>query len=65
MGPEKDVIDIAAELGGITTPEDAVQLIEDQLDDTNLAKLKKIKNQDILVKVANAISICKPVRLKM
>ena len=60
MGPKKDVIDIAAELGGITTPEDAVKLIEDRLDETNLAKLKKIKNQDILVKIANAISICKP-----
>ncbi|UCE53779.1 MAG: phosphoenolpyruvate carboxykinase (GTP) [Desulfobacterales bacterium] len=60
MGPIKDCIDIATELGGIKTLEAAQQLFEKKMDAANLAKLQKIKNPDILKKIANAISICDP-----
>jgi phosphoenolpyruvate carboxykinase (GTP) len=60
MGPIKDCIDIATELGGINTLEAAQQLFEKKMDEANLAKLQKIKNPDILKKIANAISICDP-----
>ncbi|MGD8521488.1 MAG: phosphoenolpyruvate carboxykinase (GTP) [Desulfobacterales bacterium] len=60
MGPNKDCIDIATELGGITTLDAARQLFEKKMDEANLAKLNKIKNPDILKKIANAISICDP-----
>jgi phosphoenolpyruvate carboxykinase (GTP) len=60
MGPFKDCIDIATELGGITTLEAAEQLFEKKMDTENLAKLGKIKNPDILTKIANAIAICEP-----
>ncbi len=60
MGPFKDCIDIATELGGITTLEAAEQLFEKKMDGENLAKLGKIKNPDILTKIANAIAICEP-----
>jgi len=60
MGPNKDCIDIATELGGIKTLEAAQQLFEKKMDEANLAKLQKITNSDILNKIANAISICDP-----
>ena len=60
MGPNKDCIDIATELGGIKTLEAAGQLFEKKMDEANLAKLQKINNSDILKKIANAISICDP-----
>ena len=60
MGPIKDCIDIATELGGIHTLEAAQRLFEKKMDEANLAKLQKITNSDILKKIANAISICDP-----
>jgi hypothetical protein len=50
MGPFKDCLDIATELGGITTLEAAQQVFEKKMDKNNLAKLSKIKNPDILKK---------------
>ncbi|MBW2410045.1 MAG: phosphoenolpyruvate carboxykinase (GTP) [Deltaproteobacteria bacterium] len=60
MGPFKDCVDIATELGGITTLDAAQQVFEKKLDKDNLAKLSKIKNPDILKKIANGIVICEP-----
>jgi phosphoenolpyruvate carboxykinase (GTP) len=60
MGPFKDCIDIATELGGIKTLEDAQQWFEKKMDTENLGKLSKIKNADILKKIANGIAICDP-----
>ena len=53
-------IDIVSEIGGISTYEEAEQLFEKELDETNLSKLKKIKYTKALLKVANAIAMCKP-----
>ncbi|MFC1859450.1 phosphoenolpyruvate carboxykinase (GTP) [Thermodesulfobacteriota bacterium] len=60
MGPNKDCIDIATELGGITTVEAARKLFGEKMDEANLAKIAKIKNPDVLKKIANAISMCDP-----
>ena len=60
MGPFKDCVDIATELGGIKTVEAARQLFGKKMDAENLAKLSKIKNPDILKKIANGIAICDP-----
>jgi phosphoenolpyruvate carboxykinase (GTP) len=60
MGPNKDCIDIATVLGGIKTVEASQQLFDKKMDEANLAKLQKVKNPDILKKIANAISICDP-----
>ncbi len=60
MGPKKDVIDIVSELGGIKTPEAAKDIIKAKMDEANLAKLKQIKNPEILKKIANAAVLCQP-----
>jgi phosphoenolpyruvate carboxykinase (GTP) len=56
----KQGIDILSEVGGIKTIEEAKALLKDKLDGDNLAKLDKIKTEDALIKIANAISFCKP-----
>jgi phosphoenolpyruvate carboxykinase (GTP) len=60
MGPKKDVIDIATELGGIRKAEAAWRVFEKKVDAENLAKLSKITHPDVLMKIANAIVICDP-----
>jgi len=60
MGPKKDVIDIVTELGGIRTAEDANRLFEQRVEKAQLAKLNKIKNQAVRLKIANAIVLCDP-----
>ena len=56
----KKGIDIASELGGISTYEEAMQLFEKELDEINLSKIKQIKHTEVVLKVANAISMCRP-----
>jgi phosphoenolpyruvate carboxykinase (GTP) len=60
MGPRKDCIDIVAELGGIKDLKAAQQVFKQKMDATNLDKLKRIQNQDVLKKIANAIVLCDP-----
>jgi phosphoenolpyruvate carboxykinase (GTP) len=60
MGLKKDVIDIATEIGGIRKIKDANKKIEAKTDAANLSKINKIKNTEILIKIANAISFCEP-----
>ncbi|MBW2252694.1 MAG: hypothetical protein JRF60_19250, partial [Deltaproteobacteria bacterium] len=54
----KKGIDIVSEIGGIFTHEEAMQLFEKELDETNLSKIKQIKHTEVLLKVANAIAMC-------
>ena len=56
----KQGIDILSESGGIKNIEEARALLKDKLDNENFEKLAKIKTEDALVKVANAIAFCKP-----
>jgi len=56
----KKGIDIVKEIGGITSYEGAMKLLENKLDKENLSKIKQIKNPDALMKIANAIAMCEP-----
>ncbi|MBU1169267.1 MAG: phosphoenolpyruvate carboxykinase (GTP) [Proteobacteria bacterium] len=47
-------------IGGITTIDEAFKLFEKKMDRENLAKIKKIRTADALLKIANAASMCDP-----
>jgi phosphoenolpyruvate carboxykinase (GTP) len=53
-------IDIAKSLGGINSAEAAKALFEQKMDETQLDRIKKFKNEEILLKIANAVSMCRP-----
>ena len=52
--------DILAEIGGITTPDQARRLFEKSCDQESLARLNGISNEDALIRIANAISLTEP-----
>jgi phosphoenolpyruvate carboxykinase (GTP) len=60
MFQKKKGIDIVVEIGGITTLKDAMQLFETKLDETNLSRIKKITHPEVVIKIANSISMCNP-----
>lgn len=60
MFEKKKGIDIVAEIGGITTLDNAMRLFEDKLDDKNLTRIKKIDHAEVIIKIANTIAMCKP-----
>jgi phosphoenolpyruvate carboxykinase (GTP) len=53
-------VDILTTIGGITSIDEARTLFQQKLDTENLAKLDKIKNEEALLKIANAIRLCQP-----
>ena len=59
----KKGVDILLEVGGINEFEEAEALFESRLDQKNLNKLKKVTNEQALLKVANAIAMCDPDRI--
>ncbi len=52
--------DILETVGGVVTAAEARKVIEANLDSDNLAKLAPVTNSEALIKIANAISMCKP-----
>jgi phosphoenolpyruvate carboxykinase (GTP) len=52
--------DILAAVGGISTISEAKKLINETLDTANRNKIALIDNEEALLKVANAIAMCKP-----
>ncbi|MFC1885628.1 phosphoenolpyruvate carboxykinase (GTP) [Thermodesulfobacteriota bacterium] len=52
--------DIVSEIGKIGTPEAAMALFNQIMDEDNLSKIRQIHNQQALLIIANAISMCKP-----
>ncbi len=56
----KKGVDILADTGGMKTIQEAKAVIEQKLDAGNLAKLAPIKNEEALLKIANAIALCEP-----
>ena len=52
--------DILAAVGGVKTIDEARSIFKDNLDADNLSKLEKIKNEEALLKIANAISMGQP-----
>ena len=53
----KQGIDILSDTGGISNIDEAKTLLNDKLDSENFAKLEKIKTEDALIKISNAISL--------
>jgi phosphoenolpyruvate carboxykinase (GTP) len=53
-------VDILTDAGGIKSIDEARKLFEAKLDAANLTKLNKIKTEEALLKIANAISLCQP-----
>ena len=56
----KKGIDILSFVGGVDTIDAARKIIDEALDPTNKAKLSVIKNEEALIKIANAITMCEP-----
>jgi phosphoenolpyruvate carboxykinase (GTP) len=52
--------DILAKVGGVSSVEEAQSILKGKLDEANLNKLAPITHGDALIKIANAIQICKP-----
>jgi phosphoenolpyruvate carboxykinase (GTP) len=53
-------IDIVSELGGITTHKAALKVFESKMDPEHFTRIKRIKNTDVILKIANAIVLCGP-----
>ena len=55
--------DILLVVGGVKTNEEAQKVFDENLDAENRKKLDVIKNEEALMKVANAIAMCEPERV--
>ncbi len=53
-------VDIVTEIGGITNVEAGLALLKSKMDAENAAKIDRIKNPDVLLKIANAVAMCAP-----
>ncbi len=56
----KNGVDILTEVGGIRSIDEARKLFQEKLNQEHLARLGKIKNEEALLKIANAIALCRP-----
>jgi phosphoenolpyruvate carboxykinase (GTP) len=56
----KKGVDILAEVGGIKSIDEARKIFREKLDKEHLARLDKIKTEEALIKIANAIALCRP-----
>jgi len=59
----KKGVDILSAVGGISTIGEARKLFEQRLDSEHLGRLGAIKNEEALLKIANAIAMCAPDRV--
>ncbi len=59
----KKGLDILTEVGGIRDIAAAKALLETKLDAVNQEKLAVIQNEEALMKVANAIAVCRPAKV--
>jgi phosphoenolpyruvate carboxykinase (GTP) len=53
-------IDIVQEIGQIATAEDALTLLKERLDNVHFERMQQFKHPDVLIKIANAILMCRP-----
>ena len=56
----KKGVDILSAVGDVQTIDQARKLFQDTLDAEHLARLGRIKNEQALLKIANAIAMCQP-----
>ena len=50
----KKGIDILSHIGGLKGSDEADKVFRDKMDDENFKKIKKIKNEEARLKIANA-----------
>ena len=60
MFEKKSGVDIVSEIGGIRHIERARDLFERKMNSEHFGRIKQIRNQEALLKIANAIAICNP-----
>jgi phosphoenolpyruvate carboxykinase (GTP) len=60
MLERKKGIDIVLEIGGIKTTKQAMELFVKKMDTKNLDKIRRIKNAEAILKIANSIVMCEP-----
>ena len=53
-------IDIIVEIGGLKEYQAAAEYLESVLTAEHLARIQKVKNTEVIIKIANAISMCEP-----
>ncbi len=63
MLKKNEGIDIAQALGGIQDVAQAQLLFEKRLDSEHLSRIRTLSHPEILIKIANAIAMCDPVRV--
>ena len=56
----KEGVDILSDLGGLKSMDEARPLLDEKLDEANRSKLATIKNEEALLKIANAVALMKP-----
>ncbi|MHC4710547.1 MAG: phosphoenolpyruvate carboxykinase (GTP) [Planctomycetota bacterium] len=56
----KKGVDILSHVGGVKSIDAARKIFQDKLNPEHLARLEKIKNEEALLKIANAIALCQP-----
>jgi len=56
----KKGLDILNHIGGVTSFEEAERLFRDKMDDANFEKIRKIRNEEARLKIANAIMLGQP-----
>jgi phosphoenolpyruvate carboxykinase (GTP) len=55
--------DIARVIGGVTSPEAATELFRRHLSVEQFERIERIRNTAVCIKIANAISLCRPDRV--
>jgi len=60
MLQKNEGIDIIVEIGGFKEYPAAVKYLESALSAEHLARIQKIQNTEVLIKIANAIAMCEP-----
>jgi phosphoenolpyruvate carboxykinase (GTP) len=60
MLQKKKGVDIAQELGGIKDAQSAINFLEEILDTEHFLRIQKITHPEVLLKIANAIAMCRP-----
>ncbi len=56
----KKGIDILSHIGGLKSAEEADKIFRDSMDDASFEKIRKIKNEEARLKIANAIVLGRP-----
>ena len=56
----KQGVDILSDIGGVKSIGEAEAIFKKKMDQENLDKIAKIKNEEALLKIANAIAMCNP-----